>query len=178
MGTPIEYLCDSIFPEYAIYMHYCKGLKFEDRPDYSYLKRLFTERMQKENMEFDLVYDWVNIDPKKSEINSKIGASKSPAEEGKGIPSTFGPKTGEEEKNENNDQSDKIKEEGKDEEEEEEDEEDEGNDDDQKKEMKKQIEEVFKKLHELGNNKEEEYIGLNLRIVNYHFKINIAQHNF
>eukprot|EP00826_Nyctotherus_ovalis_P001742 TRINITY_DN10304_c0_g1_i10.p1 TRINITY_DN10304_c0_g1~~TRINITY_DN10304_c0_g1_i10.p1 ORF type:complete len:440 (+),score=78.53 TRINITY_DN10304_c0_g1_i10:124-1443(+) len=64
MGTPIEYMCCLIYPEFATYLHYCRGLKFEDRPDYTFLRQLFTSRMKKESMEFDLLYDWVTVESK------------------------------------------------------------------------------------------------------------------
>jgi hypothetical protein len=39
-------------------MTYCKGLKFEDRPDYGYLRRLFRELMYKMDLEWDGIFDW------------------------------------------------------------------------------------------------------------------------
>jgi serine/threonine protein kinase len=76
MGTPVEYVCELIFPEYATYLHYCRGLKFEDRPDYNFLRQLFTSRMQKESMKFDLLYDWVNIEPKFSNYSGTNNSDK------------------------------------------------------------------------------------------------------
>ena len=43
------------------YLNYTKGLKFEDKPDYSFLKKLFKERFVKEGYEHDYVYDWILI---------------------------------------------------------------------------------------------------------------------
>ena len=40
-------------------MNYCRSLKFEEKPDYSYLRRLFKEIMIKNQWEFDYKYDWV-----------------------------------------------------------------------------------------------------------------------
>ena len=48
-------------PEFASYFEYIRSLKFDDKPDYSFLKRLFRERFMKENFEFDYVYDWLLI---------------------------------------------------------------------------------------------------------------------
>lgn len=42
-------------------MNYCRNLKFEDKPDYSFLKKLFKERFVKEGYEHDYVYDWILI---------------------------------------------------------------------------------------------------------------------
>ncbi|KAL4201843.1 hypothetical protein AMTRI_Chr02g260720 [Amborella trichopoda] len=43
MLTPIEVLCKSHPLEFISYFHYCRSLWFEDKPDYSYLKRLFRD---------------------------------------------------------------------------------------------------------------------------------------
>ncbi|PHU21631.1 Casein kinase I isoform delta, partial [Capsicum chinense] len=41
MLTPIEVLCQSYPSEFISYFHYCRSLRFDEKPDYSYLKRLF-----------------------------------------------------------------------------------------------------------------------------------------
>lgn len=45
--------------EFVVYMNYCRGLKFEEKPDYNYLRKLFKELFVREAFEFDYVYDWV-----------------------------------------------------------------------------------------------------------------------
>ncbi|KAL5651748.1 hypothetical protein ACJX0J_037206 [Zea mays] len=37
--------------EFITYFHYCRTIRFEDKPDYSYLKRLFRYQL-------DYVFDW------------------------------------------------------------------------------------------------------------------------
>ncbi|XP_076922149.1 casein kinase 1-like protein 10 isoform X2 [Bidens hawaiensis] len=44
--------------EFMSYIHYCRSLRFEDEPDYSYLKRLFRDLFIREGYQFDYVYDW------------------------------------------------------------------------------------------------------------------------
>lgn len=58
MLTPIEVLCRSYPTEFATYFHYCRALKFVDKPDYSYLKRLFRDLFIREGYQFDYVFDW------------------------------------------------------------------------------------------------------------------------
>ncbi|KAL8191928.1 hypothetical protein R6Q57_028659 [Mikania cordata] len=58
MLTPIEVLCKSYPSEFISYFHYCRSLKFEDKPDYSYLKRLFRDLFIREGYQFDYVFDW------------------------------------------------------------------------------------------------------------------------
>ncbi|KAL8238623.1 hypothetical protein R6Q59_015190 [Mikania micrantha] len=36
-------LCNSYPTEFTLYLHYCQSLRFDDKPDYSYLKRLFRD---------------------------------------------------------------------------------------------------------------------------------------
>ncbi|KAI3506871.1 hypothetical protein L1887_21468 [Cichorium endivia] len=58
VSTPIEVLCKSYPSEFTAYFHYCRSLRFEDKPDYSYLKRLFRELFIQEGYQFDYVFDW------------------------------------------------------------------------------------------------------------------------
>ncbi|XP_022721795.1 casein kinase 1-like protein 10 isoform X2 [Durio zibethinus] len=58
MLTPIEVLCKSYPSEFTSYFHYCRSLHFEDKPDYSYLKRLFCDLFIREGYQFDYVFDW------------------------------------------------------------------------------------------------------------------------
>ncbi|XP_042030364.1 casein kinase 1-like protein 10 [Salvia splendens] len=58
MLTPVEVLCKSYSSEFISYFHYCRSLRFEDKPDYSYLKRLFRDLFIREGYQFDYVFDW------------------------------------------------------------------------------------------------------------------------
>ncbi|XP_051127181.1 casein kinase 1-like protein 10 [Andrographis paniculata] len=58
MLTPIEVLCKSYPSEFISYFHYCRSLRFEDKPDYSYLKRLFRDLFVREGFQYDYVFDW------------------------------------------------------------------------------------------------------------------------
>ncbi|KAH9729290.1 Casein kinase 1-like protein 9 [Citrus sinensis] len=58
VSTPIEVLCKSYPSEFVSYFHYCRSLRFEDKPDYSYLKRLFRDLFIREGFQFDYVFDW------------------------------------------------------------------------------------------------------------------------
>ncbi|MBA0758040.1 hypothetical protein Gotri_021072, partial [Gossypium trilobum] len=64
VSTPIEVLCKSYPSEFVSYFHHCRSLRFEDKPDYSYLKRLFRDLFIREEIctaagyQFDYVFDW------------------------------------------------------------------------------------------------------------------------
>lgn len=40
------------------YLRYCRGLRFEERPDYSYLRQLFRTLFHEEGFTYDYVFDW------------------------------------------------------------------------------------------------------------------------
>ncbi|KAL8171411.1 hypothetical protein V2J09_023215 [Rumex salicifolius] len=61
MLTPIEALCKNYPTEFTSYFHYCRSLRFEDKPDYSYLKRLFRDLFIREGYQFDYVFDWTML---------------------------------------------------------------------------------------------------------------------
>lgn len=58
VATPIEVLCKTYPSEFASYFHYCRSLRFDDRPDYAYLKRIFRDLFIREGFQFDYVFDW------------------------------------------------------------------------------------------------------------------------
>ncbi|KAL1404121.1 hypothetical protein pipiens_019049 [Culex pipiens pipiens] len=41
MSTPIEVLCKGFPAEFAMYLNYCRSLRFDEGPDYMYLRQLF-----------------------------------------------------------------------------------------------------------------------------------------
>ncbi|KAG5390320.1 hypothetical protein IGI04_031861 [Brassica rapa subsp. trilocularis] len=61
MLTPAEILCKSYPSEFTSYFHYCRSLRFEDKPDYSYLRRLFRDLFIREGYQLDYVFDWTNL---------------------------------------------------------------------------------------------------------------------
>jgi len=58
MLTSIEALCKSYPSEFITYFHYCRSLRFEDKPDYSYLKKIFRDLFIREGYQPDYVFDW------------------------------------------------------------------------------------------------------------------------
>ena len=40
------------------YLTYCRNLRFDERPDYLFLKQMFMDVFKKNNYENDNVYDW------------------------------------------------------------------------------------------------------------------------
>lgn len=58
VSTSIEALCRGYPTEFASYFHYCRSLRFDDKPDYTYLKKLFRELFIREGFHFDYIFDW------------------------------------------------------------------------------------------------------------------------
>jgi hypothetical protein len=44
--------------EIATYLNYVRALRFDDKPDYAYLRKLFRDIYAREGYEYDHVYDW------------------------------------------------------------------------------------------------------------------------
>lgn len=60
MATPVEELCKGCPPEFVTYLNYVRCLRFEDKPDYPYLRRLFHDLFVKEKHEMDFIFDWTS----------------------------------------------------------------------------------------------------------------------
>ncbi|XP_048197673.1 casein kinase I isoform X1 [Perognathus longimembris pacificus] len=57
-ATPIEVLCESFPEEMATYLRYVRRLDFFEKPDYDYLRKLFTDLFDRSGYVFDYEYDW------------------------------------------------------------------------------------------------------------------------
>jgi len=67
VNTPIKELCKGMPDEFVTFFEYCRRLRFDEKPDYSYLRRIFKELFLREGFEFDHIYDWILI-PLKSQF--------------------------------------------------------------------------------------------------------------
>ncbi|AQZ11210.1 HRR25 (YPL204W) [Zygosaccharomyces parabailii] len=59
--TSVETLCAGLPQEFAEYMLYCRNLKFDERPDYLYLARLFKDLSIKLEYHNDHLFDWTML---------------------------------------------------------------------------------------------------------------------
>ena len=53
-----EDLCSDLPEEFNAYFNYIRSLEFEDKPNYSYLRKIFRDLFVREGFEYDHVYDW------------------------------------------------------------------------------------------------------------------------
>ncbi|KAK3007441.1 hypothetical protein RJ639_014988 [Escallonia herrerae] len=79
VSTSIEALCRGYPSEFASYFHYCRTLRFDDKPDYAYLKRIFRDLFIREGFQFDYVFDWTILKYQQSQLanppSRALGAS-------------------------------------------------------------------------------------------------------
>lgn len=70
MSTSTEQLCKGYPTEFRSYFEYCRSLRFEDRPDYAYLKRLFKELFYRKGFQYDNMFDWtvLNLQQERSRM--------------------------------------------------------------------------------------------------------------
>ncbi|CAK4079556.1 unnamed protein product [Aphanomyces euteiches] len=80
MNTPIEVLCKGYPAEFRAYFEYCRALRFDDKPDYAYLKRLFKELFFRKGFQFDAMFDWtvLNLQNGRRERDGSASASGAP----------------------------------------------------------------------------------------------------
>mmetsp|Transcript_5988 Transcript_5988/g.767 ORF Transcript_5988/g.767 Transcript_5988/m.767 type:complete len:159 (+) Transcript_5988:506-982(+) len=69
INTPVDNLCKNFPAEFATYINYVRALKFEDRPDYGYIRRMFKELFVREGFEYDYVFDWTLLNYSSSRLN-------------------------------------------------------------------------------------------------------------
>mmetsp|Transcript_33296 Transcript_33296/g.78463 ORF Transcript_33296/g.78463 Transcript_33296/m.78463 type:complete len:344 (+) Transcript_33296:269-1300(+) len=58
LTIPIETLCEGFPEELCTYLNYVRALRFDDKPDYQYLRKIFRDVYTREGFEYDHVYDW------------------------------------------------------------------------------------------------------------------------
>eukprot|EP00597_Dinobryon_sp_UTEXLB2267_P001252 CAMPEP_0170080388 /NCGR_PEP_ID=MMETSP0019_2-20121128/16551_1 /TAXON_ID=98059 /ORGANISM="Dinobryon sp., Strain UTEXLB2267" /LENGTH=362 /DNA_ID=CAMNT_0010294359 /DNA_START=138 /DNA_END=1226 /DNA_ORIENTATION=- len=58
ISTSNETLCKNFPAEFRLYFEHVRSLRFDDRPDYDYLKRLFRELFFRKGFTYDNLFDW------------------------------------------------------------------------------------------------------------------------
>jgi len=93
LSTPVELLCKHFPMEFATYLNYCRALRFDDKPDYKYLRRLFRDLFFRQGYAADYRFDWTVLNyqqnsnkdnpktNKKTRYNSHGGQRRSRREE-------------------------------------------------------------------------------------------------
>jgi casein kinase I family protein HRR25 len=58
MTTPTDLLCRSFPNEFSIFLNYTRALQFGDKPDCSYMRKLFHDLFTREGYQYDYVFGW------------------------------------------------------------------------------------------------------------------------
>ncbi len=105
ISTPVELLCKGFPAEFRSYFEHVRSLRFDDRPDYDYLKRLFRELFFRKGYSYDNVFDWEDsehanrpagkpayVDEDDKGVRSAGGDDKDAGKrsQGEGVPTTSG----------------------------------------------------------------------------------------
>lgn len=59
MNTPVETLCEGLPNQFQTYMQRVRDFRFDERPQYSYLRGLFYQLLSTLNYAYDDKYDWI-----------------------------------------------------------------------------------------------------------------------
>ena len=71
VSTTIESLCKGFPDVFAEYLNYCHKLNFDEKPDYTYIKKLFKDLSIKKGFDWDYSYDWVASKQQDKEVAGK-----------------------------------------------------------------------------------------------------------
>lgn len=72
MSIPIEIQCKGLPLEISTFLNYCRSLKFDDKPDYNFLRRILRDVLDRDGQKFDYCYDWTLFPANKKLDNGKI----------------------------------------------------------------------------------------------------------
>jgi hypothetical protein len=61
ISTSIEELCKNCLPPFSVFMKTCKELRFEEDPNYAFLKKLFKDSFISQKYDEDYEFDWTII---------------------------------------------------------------------------------------------------------------------
>lgn len=70
MSTPIDVLTKGFPSEFSSYLNYCRGLRFEEAPDYMYLRQLFRLLFRTLNHSYDYIFDWTMLRQQKEQAQA------------------------------------------------------------------------------------------------------------
>jgi hypothetical protein len=90
MSTSTEQLCKGYPTEFRSYFEYCRSLRFEDRPDYAYLKRLFKELFYRKGFQYDNMFDWTILNLQQEKARMPVERPLGQGDAGEDVPEEAG----------------------------------------------------------------------------------------
>jgi len=70
ISTNIEILTKGLPEELATFLNFAREIRFDEKPDYGYVKSLLKKLMEKEKIEIDFNFDWVQL-KKQQEVDTE-----------------------------------------------------------------------------------------------------------
>lgn len=70
LNMHVDMLCRGIPEEFTFFINYARSLRFDEKPDYDYLKEIVKDMIYREGLEIDFIYDWVLVSKSRS-LNSR-----------------------------------------------------------------------------------------------------------
>jgi casein kinase 1 len=67
IATSLDFLCKDLPPVFLKFAKQCRGLKFEETPNYEGMRALFGETFEKEGFQKDYIFDWAEVRKKELE---------------------------------------------------------------------------------------------------------------
>ncbi|EDO07854.1 putative casein kinase I [Babesia bovis T2Bo] len=58
IAIPVDLLCKQLPFEFVTFINYARSLRFEDRPDYPYLRRILKDLFFRQGYQYDFIFDW------------------------------------------------------------------------------------------------------------------------
>ncbi|KAG9509567.1 Casein kinase I isoform delta-A, partial [Fragariocoptes setiger] len=65
LSTSVDELCKGYPAAFMIYLSYCRNLRFEEAPDYMYLRQLFRLLLRTSAFQYDYIFDWTMLKQEK-----------------------------------------------------------------------------------------------------------------
>lgn len=69
-----------------MYLNYCRGLRFEETPDYMYLRQLFRILFRTLNQQYDYIFDWTMLKQRAAATAAASGVATTQGVTGTGPP--------------------------------------------------------------------------------------------
>lgn len=70
LTTTTETLCRGLPREFQVFLNYARNLRFDDKPDYIYLRRILRDLFIRQGYTYDYVFDWTYY---KRDIDNRTG---------------------------------------------------------------------------------------------------------
>jgi casein kinase I family protein HRR25 len=74
ISIPIDALCHGFPPEFGIFLTYTRALRFNERPDYCYLRKLFQTLFFRQGFQYDYMFDWNTQHNEQDDSSSPAGS--------------------------------------------------------------------------------------------------------